>query len=205
MKPLISVALLATLAACGGASTSPSENIVSSGGSLAGVGTDIPDAELTITNSGTGSGDDTTSELEDTTTDAPTSTTIVDPSRDASFATLLNGVRFDNGAGAVTFDSRLNAAAQRHADDMLVNDYFSHTGLNGSSVGSRVQDEGYNFARVGENIAAGYQTEASVLNGWVNSPGHQANNIDPRFEEFGLGYSVDGRDTRWVLVLGTEQ
>ncbi|SEW30179.1 Uncharacterized conserved protein YkwD, contains CAP (CSP/antigen 5/PR1) domain [Cognatiyoonia koreensis] len=174
MKPVYSVALLATLAACGG--TSISENVVSSGGSLASPTTTIPAV-------------------------AP----VPDTAQDASFADLLNGVRRDNGADDVTYNAQLNTAAQRHADDMLENDYFSHTGLNGSSVGQRVQAAGYNFRRVGENIAAGYQTETSVLDGWVNSPGHQRNNIDPNFEEFGLGFARDGQDTRWVLVLGTEQ
>lgn len=175
MKPLYTVALLATLAACGG--TSISENIVSSGGgSFASPTTSIPEVDP-----------------------------VQDSTRDASFGDLLNGLRIEHGAGAVTYDGRLNTAAQLHAEDMLENDYFSHTGLNGSSVGTRVQAAGYNFARVGENIAAGYQTEESVLNGWVNSPGHQRNNIDPNYEEFGLGYARDGSDTRWVLVLGTEQ
>lgn len=127
------------------------------------------------------------------------------PVGDVSFAGLLNGVRSANGAAALTYDSRLDLAAQNHANDMLVNDYFSHTGLNGSTVGSRVRDTGYSYSRVGENIAAGYQTEESVLDGWVNSPGHQRNNIDPRFEDFGLGLARDGNRTRWVLVFGTEQ
>jgi len=174
MKPIISVALLATLAACGGASIS--DNIVSSGGSLALPTTSIPDIDP-----------------------------IIDSTQDASFGTILNNLRLENGAGEVTYNSQLNTAAQLHAEDMLENDYFSHTGLDGSTVGTRVQATGYNFARVGENIAAGYQTEESVLNGWENSPSHQENNIDPNFEEFGLGYARDGQDTRWVLVLGTEQ
>lgn len=124
---------------------------------------------------------------------------------DVSFGNLLNDVRAQNGAPPVTFDARLNDAAQSHAEDMLENNYFAHQGLDGSTVGTRVQAEGYNFARVGENIAAGYRSEQTVLNGWVNSPGHQRNNVDPEFEEFGLGYVRDGNDTRWVLVLGTEQ
>jgi len=175
MKPIFSGFLLVTLAACGGGSGG-ADNIVSSGGALTSPAITIPDVDP-----------------------------ITDTARDASFGTILNNVRLDNGADPVTYNGQLNTAAQLHAEDMLENDYFSHVGLNGSTIGTRVQATGYNYARVGENIAAGYQTETSVLDGWVNSPGHQANNIDPRFEEFGLGYARDGNDTRWVLVLGTEQ
>jgi len=124
---------------------------------------------------------------------------------DITFGDLLNDVRAQNGADPVTYNARLDQAAQLHAQDMLANDYFSHTGLNGSTVGTRVQAQGYNFARVGENIASGYRSEQTVLGGWVASEGHQRNNVDPNFEEFGLGYVRDGNDTRWVLVLGTEQ
>lgn len=123
---------------------------------------------------------------------------------DASFANLLNDVRISNGVDTVTYNGRLDAAAQSHADDMLVNNYFSHTGLNGSSAADRARAAGYDYIALGENIASGFQTEATVMAGWVGSPGHQRNNIDPVFEEFGLGYSRDGSATRWVLMLGAQ-
>ena len=136
--------------------------------------------------------------------DLPSLQPSTNTGQDASFATLLNNVRLDAGSGPVAYDSRLDAAAQAHADDMLDNNYFSHTGLNGSSVSDRVRAAGYNYRALGENIAAGYQSEESVMAGWVGSPGHQANNINPNFEDFGLGVARDGRQTRWVLVLGAE-
>jgi uncharacterized protein YkwD len=125
-------------------------------------------------------------------------------SGDVSFAGLLNQVRSDAGSAAVSYNAQLDTAAQSHAQDMLDNNYFSHTGRNGSTAGQRATAAGYNWRTVGENIASGYQTEASVMNGWVNSPGHQANNINPSFEEFGLGYAVNGNNTRWVLMLGAQ-
>ena len=126
-----------------------------------------------------------------------------DLNADASFGTLLNNVRAQsNGAGAVVHNAQLDAAAQAHAQDMLDNDYFSHTGLNGSSPGDRATLAGYDWRTYGENIAAGYQTEAGVMDGWTNSEGHHANNINPIFTEFGLGLATGGGDTRWVLMLG---
>lgn len=123
----------------------------------------------------------------------------------ASFATLLNDVRLSNGAGSVSFDARLANAAQGHADDMRANNYFSHTGLNGSSPGDRITAAGYNWRTYGENIAQGQQSEQEVMTGWTNSPGHHANNINPNFEDFALAKAGSGSNTYWVLVLATEQ
>lgn len=136
---------------------------------------------------------------------APSNPSSPSGSGDVSFAGLLNDVRADAGSNPVSYNAQLDSAAQAHAQDMLDNNYFSHTGLNGSTAGQRATAAGYNWRTVGENIAAGYQTEESVLNGWVNSPGHQANNINPNFEEFGLGYARDGLQTRWVLMLGAQR
>lgn len=119
---------------------------------------------------------------------------------DASFATLINGVRTANGVSSVTYNAQLDQAAQAHSEDMLANDYFSHTGLNGSTVGARVSAAGYNWKRVGENIAQGQTSESQVLDDWVASSGHQANNINPYFTEFGLGRAGTGSQTRWTLV-----
>lgn len=179
MRYAISVAIIATLSACGGTtSTDPVvENLVSTNRTVA----------------------------SPLLTEPVVPTAPVGGVGDISFGSLLNEVRAANGAGPVSYDGRLNQAAQAHAEDMLENDYFDHVGLNGSTVGTRVQATGYSFSRVGENIASGYRSEETVLNGWVNSPGHQRNNVDPNFEDFGLGYVRDGNDTRWVLVLGKEQ
>jgi uncharacterized protein YkwD len=60
-----------------------------------------------------------------------------------TFAGLLNGVRVANGAGAVAYDARLGVAAQSHANDMVTNNFFSHTGSNGSQLDDRVEAAGY--------------------------------------------------------------
>jgi len=121
---------------------------------------------------------------------------------DASFEKLINGVRRKAGADPVSYNGKLNRAAQNHAKDMLKHDYFSHTSRDGRSLSDRVTATGYKWRKVGENIGMGQTSEKEVLTGWVGSPGHQKNNIDPDFEEFGLGRAGSGADTRWVLVFG---
>lgn len=120
-------------------------------------------------------------------------------------SSMLNGVRSGAGAGALTYDSRLGVAANRHANDMAANNFFSHTGSDGSTVGQRVTDAGYQWNRVGENIARGQVDEQAVLDAWMNSSGHRANNLDPRFEDFALAKADSARGPYWVLVLARER
>ena len=127
---------------------------------------------------------------------------VIDTGPDTSFGILLNDVRVANNAERVVHNAQLDAAAQAHAQDMLDQDYFSHTGLNGSTPGDRAISAGYDWQTYGENIASGYRSEPGVMKGWSDSPGHHANNINPDFEEFGLGLAQDGSNTRWVLMLG---
>jgi uncharacterized protein YkwD len=122
-----------------------------------------------------------------------------------SFAALLNNARVANGAGTVVFDARLGRAAQGHANDMVTNDFFSHTGSDGSTVGQRATAQGYNYSLIGENIAQGQQSVPAVMTAWTNSPGHNANNINPAYEHFALGVAGSGSELTWVLVLGAEQ
>ncbi len=108
---------------------------------------------------------------------------------------LVNQERQNAGCPPVTMDDRLRAAAQGHTEDMALNDFFSHTGSNGSSPWDRIVAQGYNFSTAGENIAAGYTTPQEVMNGWMSSPGHRANILDCDFTDIGVGYYYLGNDT----------
>ena len=118
-----------------------------------------------------------------------------------NFQGMLNDVRSDVGAGPVSYDNRLGAAARRHANDMHANNFFDHVGSDGSTLGDRVSDAGYAYSWAGENIARGQQSEASVLDAWQDSAGHRRNNENPRAEHFGLAKAGSGSSLYWVLVL----
>ncbi len=117
-----------------------------------------------------------------------------------SFTLLLNDERAAGGVMELTQNPFLTEAAGDHAQDMVSNDYLSHTGLKGSSPGDRAEAAGYNWDFMAENIAAGFETETGVMNGWMASEGHRDNILDPRAEDFGLGRVGD----TWVLMLGSE-
>jgi uncharacterized protein YkwD len=100
----------------------------------------------------------------------------------------------------------LDGVALGHAADMAQNNYFDHADLAGQSPADRVRAIGYHEKLVGENIAYGPQTVEEVVQGWLDSPDHCENLMDPRFVEMGIAYAT-GRATRhglyWVQVLAT--
>lgn len=99
----------------------------------------------------------------------------------------------------------LERAAQRHAVDMARNRYFEHTAQDGSEPKDRVARAGYRPALTGENIAYGPTTAEEVVAGWLASPGHCENIMEPRLEEMGIAWAVDRRNGAiyWVQVLAS--
>lgn len=89
---------------------------------------------------------------------------------------------------AVTLDTKLRCAARKHSMDMGTNNFFSHTGSNGSIFSQRITSAGYVWKAAGENIAAGYATAAAVVNGWMASPGHCNNIMNGNYKHLGIGY-----------------
>lgn len=138
----------------------------------------------------------------------PGEATIMEPAtsvEDASFAELLNGMRIASDLGPVSYDERLDRAAQKHAQDMAENNYFSHTSLDGRNVLDRIQAEGYDPRAWGENLAGRQQSEEAALEAWINSPSHNELLHATTLNDFALGVAGTGSRTRWVLLMATER
>lgn len=123
---------------------------------------------------------------------------------------LTNAFRAKNGLAALTANAELDATAAAHSKDMAAQDYFSHTGQDGSKPWDRAEEFGYQARRMGENIAAGYRTPEQVVQGWIDSPGHRANMLNANYTELGVGYYFLENDTGrvnygryWTQVFGS--
>ena len=82
----------------------------------------------------------------------------------------------------------LGEAARYHSDDMLQNDFFSHSSSDGTPSGTRVSWF-YSYPS-GENIAVGYPSAwSTVIEGWMCSSGHRANIMTNSYNDFGSGVS----------------
>lgn len=95
-------------------------------------------------------------------------------------------------APSLQWSSSLADIAMQHSMDMAQNGYFSHTSLDGTSMGSRVLAH-WNGNRVGENIAASSvdKSDSYVVGLWLDSPGHCALLMDPDFTHVGVGKGHD--------------
>jgi len=122
---------------------------------------------------------------------------------------LTNDFRQKNGLKALVIDQNLEKAADKHSQDMANLDFFSHTGKDDTQPWDRTDAAGYESKTVGENIAVGYRTPQQVVDGWINSPGHRANMLNPAYNEIGIGYYFLEKDTGsvnynsyWTQVFG---
>lgn len=111
-------------------------------------------------------------------------------------------------AGLMRSSSALEQVAYGHALEMAQHGYFEHRDLAGHTPAERVRAAGYRERLVGENIAYGRMSAEEVVRGWLASPGHCENIMDPRFAEMGIGYAAgrapgraSGPGLYWVQLL----
>ncbi len=125
--------------------------------------------------------------------------------RAARSAYRMCGESGHEATGTVTWNPLLAQAALNHVQDMAYVNFFSHEGSDGLSVSNRADNVGYNWRAIGENIAAGQLEIEEVHQGWLDSPGHCRNIMNPLFTEVGAA-CVPGTDTDygtyWAVVFG---
>ena len=112
---------------------------------------------------------------------------------------LVNAERAKVGLSALSIMPQAEAAAQIRATEIISS--FSHTRPNGTSCFTALDEQGAKYMASGENIAAGQATPADVMNSWMNSPGHKANILNPKFTKIGIGYAEGGSyRTNWTQM-----
>ena len=115
------------------------------------------------------------------------------------------GNRSFNAARPVRWNELLAKASQQHAQDMAQYNYFSHSGRDGTRSAQRVERVGYRYRVTGENIAAGQASPEDAVAGWIKSPTHCANLMNPAFTEMGVAFAVDPQSKMgvyWTQVFG---
>jgi hypothetical protein len=100
-----------------------------------------------------------------------------------------NAQRSANGVAGLSLNGKLDAAAQAKADDMAARNYWSHNTPEGNPPWIFVNNQGYSYQKLGENLATGFSDEQSTINGWMASPPHRANLLDSSFSEVGFGFA----------------
>jgi len=109
-------------------------------------------------------------------------------------ARLINQERVAHGLKPLVIEAHLAAAASGHAQYMAVNDCYAHECPGEPDMSGRVEQTGYAYRRISENIHAAQLDPARVVEGWMQSPGHRKNILDPDVTEFGVGHYYLAKD-----------
>lgn len=131
---------------------------------------------------------------------------VLDLVNQARATPRICGNRKFGAARPLRWNETLATASRLHAEDMARNNYFSHGGRDGSNPAQRVERAGYQYRATGENIAAGQLSAEDAVAGWIKSPGHCANLMNPGFTEMGAGLAVDHKSelgVYWAQAFGT--
>lgn len=112
---------------------------------------------------------------------------------------LTNVARASKGCRPLKQNSRLELAAQRHANDMARKNYFSHNSKDGTPWWKVIMRAGYKDPG-GQNIARGFSSTRPLVKAWLNSPLHRKNIMNCKFRTIGIGFNGDG--DYWVQNFG---
>jgi uncharacterized protein YkwD len=100
------------------------------------------------------------------------------------------GTTMKPAVGPLANEGHLRQAARCHSLDMATHNYFSHDSQDGTNPFDRMVAAGYTqWTTLGENIAAGRDTAAGVMEQWMNSEGHCNNIMAGGFADIGIGHA----------------
>ena len=99
---------------------------------------------------------------------------------------LINNARKANSLTPYTLDNALTNVAQIKADDMVKNNYFSHTSSSYGTPFEMMQGFGISYKSAGENIA-GNPSITDAVNSWLASSTHKTNLLSKNFNYIGIG------------------
>lgn len=115
---------------------------------------------------------------------------------------LTNQQRQTAGVGQLKESALLDQVATLKAADMFKYDYWAHVSPSGVTPWAWYDQVGYKYIYAGENLARDFDTSASVMQGWMNSPGHRENLLSTNYTEIGVAVvngSLLGHDTTLVV------
>jgi uncharacterized protein YkwD len=101
---------------------------------------------------------------------------------------LINAERWHQGLPVLTYNPQLDRMAKIQAQNMAHFQKMAHVLPESDlpTLTSRAQYVGYSFGRLAENVALGYPSAETVVEGWVTSKGHRANILNRDVGETGI-------------------
>jgi uncharacterized protein YkwD len=120
----------------------------------------------------------------------------------------INRVRRRNGLQRLAFYEELLPVAREYSRRMAEQDFFSHNDPEGRTVKERVEDADIRWRMIGENLAYSnghINPVAASLHGWMESPGHRANILEPGFNLTAIGVWIKSDGTVYFTEIFLKQ
>lgn len=111
----------------------------------------------------------------------------------------VNEYRATKQLAPLKLDTQLNASAQAKAGDLVLNQYWSHTTLDGREPWSFIREAGYSYTEAGENLAKCYDSADAVVQAWIASPTHEAVLVGD-YADVGFGTERNASDGCYYVV-----
>jgi uncharacterized protein YkwD len=112
---------------------------------------------------------------------------------------LINGERTARGLSPLRLDRQLTAVARSHSAEMAATGVVGHLSPRTGNAADRVKKMGLNPLLVAENVGRAYSA-GQAHRGFMGSPGHRANVLEPRVTAVGIGI-VAGREENGTVPL----
>lgn len=122
---------------------------------------------------------------------------------------MINALRSSRSLPVLIFNSKIHTAARNHALDMAYNNFYSHVGSSGSTLGDRLTAAGYPWTIASENISAAvYYTATDVYNAWNSNSGQRSIMLEPTMRDGAVGVGYNFKSTYkhyWVFNAASTQ
>jgi uncharacterized protein YkwD len=113
---------------------------------------------------------------------------------------MVNQERIDQGLDPLRLSQELTRMARSHSQDMASRMEMTHLSVLGKSYLERLVDAGFYFRNIGENVAVSETFHSDFIHqGFMESPEHRENILDPEFEEIGIGV-IYSRDKKYYVT-----
>jgi len=122
---------------------------------------------------------------------------------------LTNKSRAEEKLPPLKINPLLCKVARQHTLNMARQEKMAHV-LDGKGVAQRVTDAGYDYRKVGENLAkasgdakAPPSPPAEIHKKWMESKGHRANILEAKYTEVGISVAISEKGTYfYTMVFG---
>jgi hypothetical protein len=101
---------------------------------------------------------------------------------------LVNQQRQKNNLPSLVLNSNLSLAAQKKAENMFQENYWSHYAPDGKTPWDFILGAGYKYEYAGENLAKNFLFSNGVVDAWMNSTTHRDNLLKKEYTE--VGYAI---------------